>query len=526
MVKRWIKVVLRWCTRAKTGWRETQDRPAAAGCSWVGYRLLQRGRKEKRVVLRWPPVEENKSNAARYCTTKSFTTFRARLHLKRYEFHFDFEFDIYEEYTSENYRNIDVSLTLEDTISQSQSISQKETVAEPNQKQTSTQQSIVYKRELPTQTIKLIVQQLTCFSKEPDRRLPWGTIKTIALQHNTSRWTVARLWESAKTTMQNGIVVDVNSRKRGRVGRKPRVFDMTLLNVVPIEKRTTNRAMTSALGIGHSQVYRRMKSGNIRPHTNLIKPKLSHDHKIRRLNFILSQIIPPTVDSLPKFSLMYNVVHIDDKWFYMSRKTQRDLLCNEKVRKQTRKYTTVKVTRDVLRDKLINEVLPAIRLKWPANRVKDIWIQQDNAKPHILANDQAFNKEANKDGFNIRLVCQQASSLDMNILDLSLFSALQSIQFKSFPKDLNDLIKAVNDAYDTFEPKLLNYTWIQYQLCMIEVLKARGGNNYKNPHIGKQRLDRLGMLPRQLEIPQELIDAARQFLSHGIINLNDLPQDD
>ena len=72
--------------------------------------------------------------------------------------------------------------------------------------------------------------------------------------------------------MQNGIVVDVNSRKGGRVGRKPRVFDMTLLNVVLIEKRITIRAMASALGIGHSQVYRMMKSGNIRAHTNSIKP--------------------------------------------------------------------------------------------------------------------------------------------------------------------------------------------------------------------------------------------------------------
>ena len=58
-------------------------------------------------------------------------------------------------------------------------------------------------------------------------------------------------------------------------------------------------------------------------HTNSIKPKLSHDHKIKRLNFILSQIIPPTVDNLSKFSLMYYVVHIDEKWFYMSRETQR-----------------------------------------------------------------------------------------------------------------------------------------------------------------------------------------------------------
>ena len=123
--------------------------------------------------------------------------------------------------------------------------------------------------------------------------------------------------------MQNGIVVNVNNRKRKRVGRKPRVFGMTLLNVVPIEKRTTIRAMASALGIGHSQFYRMMKSGNIGAHTNSIKPKLSHDHKIRRLNFILSQIISPTIDTPPKFSLMYNVVHIDEKWFYMRRETQR-----------------------------------------------------------------------------------------------------------------------------------------------------------------------------------------------------------
>ena len=153
---------------------------------------------------------------------------------------------------------------------------------------------------MPTQTRKLIVQQLTCSSKELDIRFPWGTIKKIALQHNTSRWIVARLWELAKTTMQNGIVVDVNNRKTGRVGRKPRVFDMTLLNFVPIKKRTTIRAMASALGIGHLQVYKMMKSGNIRAHTNSIKPKLSHDHKIRRLNFILSQIIPPTIDKPTK----------------------------------------------------------------------------------------------------------------------------------------------------------------------------------------------------------------------------------
>ncbi|XP_057531855.1 uncharacterized protein LOC130809986 [Amaranthus tricolor] len=252
--------------------------------------------------------------------------------------------------------------------------------------------------------------------------------------------------------MQNGIVIDVNSRKRGRVGRKARVFDMTLLNAVPIEKRTTIRAMASALGIDHLQVYKMMKFGNIRAHTNSIKPKLSHDHKIRRIKFILSQIIPPTIDNIPKFSFMYNVIHKDEKWLYMSRKTQRcylfpweeeepyrcvqnknfigkvmfitavvrpqisstgEVLWDGKIgnfpftetyysmrRSENRLAGTTqlrvitKVKRDVLRDKLIDEVLPTIRSKWLANGVKDIWIQQDNAKPHILTNDQAFNEEA------------------------------------------------------------------------------------------------------------------------------------
>ena len=83
-----------------------------------------------------------------------------------------------------------------------------------------------------------------------------------------------------------------------------------------------------------------------------------------------------------------------------------------------------RVTRNVIREKLIAEVLPAIRSKWPTNGVRDIWIQQDNARPHILTTNHAFNEVATQDGFNIRLVCQPASSPDMNILDLSLFNSL------------------------------------------------------------------------------------------------------
>ncbi|XP_057549028.1 uncharacterized protein LOC130827353 [Amaranthus tricolor] len=148
-----------------------------------------------------------------------------------------------------------------------------------------------------------------------------------------------------------------------------------------------------------------------------------------------------------------------------------------------------KATRYVIREKFISGVLPAIRSKWPANGVRDIWIQQDNARPHILTTDHAFDEAATQDGFNIRLVCQLASS----------------IQFGEFPRDIPSLIKALTDAYNTFNPRFLNYSWIQYQLYMLEVLKVRGGNNYEQPHMGKKRLDKLGELPSELEVPSELI---------------------
>lgn len=46
------------------------------------------------------------------------------------------------------------------------------------------------------------------------------------------------------------------------------------------------------------------------------------------------------------------------------------------------------ITKDQTRTMLIDQVLPAIREKWPVGASKTIYIQQDNAKPHILDNDR------------------------------------------------------------------------------------------------------------------------------------------
>ncbi|XP_042001765.1 uncharacterized protein LOC121751115 [Salvia splendens] len=76
------------------------------------------------------------------------------------------------------------------------------------------------------------------------------------------------------------------------------------------------------------------------------------------------------------------------------------------------------VTEAVMRDCLIQKIIPAIKAKWPVGASKDIYIQQDNATPHITAMDADFQVVANSDGFKIHLICQPPNSPDTNILDL------------------------------------------------------------------------------------------------------------
>ncbi|CAH9050865.1 unnamed protein product [Cuscuta europaea] len=123
-------------------------------------------------------------------------------------------------------------------------------------------------------------------------------------------------------------------------------------------------------------------------------------------------------------------------------------------------------------------------------------------------------------GFNKRLTCQPVQSPDLNVLDLGFFRAIQSIQYKAFPKTVGELVGAVQDAFYSFEPRLLNYTWVHLQYIMLEILKVRGGNNYKNPHNAKRKLDSLGVLPTQVEIPEELIEETNNFLMEGQILVN------
>ena len=46
-------------------------------------------------------------------------------------------------------------------------------------------------------------------------------------------------------------------------------------------------------------------------------------HRITRVRLVIMSIIPASIRTIPRFKLMYNPVHIDEKWFYLSKSSQR-----------------------------------------------------------------------------------------------------------------------------------------------------------------------------------------------------------
>ncbi|XP_074356479.1 uncharacterized protein LOC141696200 [Apium graveolens] len=166
------------------------------------------------------------------------------------------------------------------------------------------------------------------------------------------------------------------------------------------------------------------------------------------------------------------------------------------------------INKVVVKQCIIEKILPAIKDKWSQENNKHIIIQQDNVRPHINDDDIEFMDAAKSDGFNIILTNQPANSPDLNINDIGFFRIIQGLQHEKALKTVGELVDAVNEAYKEVEPSTLNYVWLSLQNCMTDILKNDGNNNYKLPHIGKKRLERLGQLPSQMIAPLDIVEKA------------------
>jgi hypothetical protein len=108
----------------------------------------------------------------------------------------------------------------------------------------------------------------------------------------------------------------------------------------------------------------------------------------------------------------------------------------------------IKVDRETMKSYLIGKVLKAIIERWPRElATQTIYIQQDNALSHVLANDKDFTTAVAQSGLDIRLINQPANSPDLNVLDLGFFASLQSKTNEIVSTTLDDLIANVEREF-------------------------------------------------------------------------------
>ncbi|GAA0141214.1 hypothetical protein LIER_02409 [Lithospermum erythrorhizon] len=83
-----------------------------------------------------------------------------------------------------------------------------------------------------------------------------------------------------------------------------------------------------------STVHRRIKDGVIRHHSSAIKPQLIDENKKARLCFCISMLqVQSSIDGKTKvkFMEMFDHVIIDEKWFYMSKETEKYYLAADEL---------------------------------------------------------------------------------------------------------------------------------------------------------------------------------------------------
>ena len=57
-------------------------------------------------------------------------------------------------------------------------------------------------------------------------------------------------------------------------------------------------------------------NGGLQPHTSSLKPFLTEQNKYAQLMYALEMINP---SDTTKFQNMYDMIHVDEKWFYLTR---------------------------------------------------------------------------------------------------------------------------------------------------------------------------------------------------------------
>ena len=389
-----------------------------------------------------------------------------------------------------------------------------------------------------------------------DGVLPWGSLTIVAEEIGVACSTISRLWQQAHGAREQSLIItpEIASQNNSHVNcfKYSHMEFRQGLKEIPRRRRKTYHSTAKAMGVALSTVQHMLLHRDVcRVHTSSQKPTLTEENKMSMMDLALSYV---DKNNTNKFENMEDLIHIDEKWFYLTKDGQRFIIAADKeepyrhvqhksflmkimflcavarprydtrrnawfdgkigiwpigkweLAKQSSKkrikgmpvWKNQCITQDVYREYLIKKFLPAVKEKWPMRNAR-IRLQQDGAKSHILEDDVEFKEAVDEIGLNLTVFTQSPNSPDTNILDLGFFRAIQLFN-DDCPANEEELIKSVEKAYGEYPYCKLNCVWLTLQSCLNMMIENDGGNDYKILHMGKESLERRGLLPMVLDV--------------------------
>ena len=92
---------------------------------------------------------------------------------------------------------------------------------------------------------------------------------------------------------------------------------------MPLKKRQTQQKLVMSMGVSKTTVHHWIVASMIRVHCNSLKPILTEENKWVRFEMALSFRDPA---NLSKYQDMRDRIHVDEKWFFLTREKEMYLL--------------------------------------------------------------------------------------------------------------------------------------------------------------------------------------------------------
>uniref|UniRef100_A0A0E0CML3 Uncharacterized protein n=1 Tax=Oryza meridionalis TaxID=40149 RepID=A0A0E0CML3_9ORYZ len=152
----------------------------------------------------------------------------------------------------------------------------------------------------------------TAFAEDREKRREIGKLTSKARNQNLK----------GKACLDQGLAVNVSTGKSS-CGRKKIEVDVSTLQDLPLLRRTTIQDVATHFGVSTSKVHKMKHEGTIKHVSNAMKPYLAEKNRVDRLKWCLAMLDPRSIPGDPIFKVLFNYIFIDEKWFNITRKTER-----------------------------------------------------------------------------------------------------------------------------------------------------------------------------------------------------------